>query len=344
MGVWEGIFKGSEAADARKERDKDFALKTKIFDENKRMGRLDSLSKYVSTYQKESGGSSFTGTGKKVASLQGADHYINILSDMGIDPDAIARVAGTGARNLQSVTKLLSDAQTKHISEYGTDVEPPLAQYNLALANAVLTQPSGPTIDMDKVSKMFGIELSEYELAMITPGAPAPDFTIRPGDLNIVENLDITKLPKIIEAAGINLVATATQQIKKIQEASMEPGDDEASRAINVFLTGRIGEIQSALGVAQGNSKNHVPLISLFGNKFMNTIINSDPSYAKAAKMDKIPRAYTQASEGSIIDVSTNEYGPQILTYLKEKNLLPIGTRLKVSVQGQIVDEVYTGG
>jgi len=335
MGVWEGIFKGGEAADAKKERDRDFALKTKIFDENKRMGRLDSLSKYVSTYQNESGGSSFTGKGKKVASLQGADHYINILSDMGIDPDAIARVAGTGARNLQSVTKLLSDAQASHISEYGTNVEPPLEQYNLALANAVLTQPSGPTIDMDKVSKMFGIELSEYELAMITPGAPAPALTIRSGDLNIVPALSFKDLPAATKAVGMEVIRNAQGELKKYQDTigQSPSGDTE----VNKWLTARVGQIQSGISNATGDIPILTDLFDLFGNSYASQYIESQPVLNNAVKMGQFPKSYAEAAARPDIDLTVpitgignlSEHGFKIYNYLMQNDLVPIGTRIK---------------
>jgi len=335
MGVWEGIFKGGEAADAKKERDRDFALKTKIFDENKRMGRLDSLSKYVSTYQNESGGSSFTGKGKKVASLQGADHYINILSDMGIDPDAIARVAGTGARNLQSVTKLLSDAQASHISEYGTNVEPPLEQYNLALENAVLTQPSGPKIDMDKVAEMFDIQLSKSELAIITPGARAPALTIRSGDLNIVPALSFKDLPAATKAVGMEVIRNAQGELKKYQDTigQSPSGDTE----VNKWLTARVGQIQSGISNATGDIPILTDLFDLFGNSYASQYIESQPVLNNAVKMGQFPKSYAEAAARPDIDLTVpitgignlSEHGFKIYNYLMQNDLVPIGTRIK---------------
>ena len=335
MGVWEGIFKGGEAADAKKERDRDFALKTKMFDEKRRMGRLDSLSKYVSTYQNESGGSSFTGTGKKVASLQGSEHYISILSDMGIDQDAIARVAGTGARNLQSVTKLLSNAQASHISEYGTNVEPPLEQYNLALENAVLTQPSGPKIDMDKVAEMFDIQLSKSELAIITPGARAPALTIRSGDLNIVPALSFKDLPAATKAVGMEVILNAQRELKKYQDTigQSPSGDTE----VNKWLTARVGQIQSGISNATGDIPILTDLFDLFGNSYASQYIESQPVLNNAVKMGQFPKSYAEAAARPDIDLTVpitgignlSEHGAKIYNYLMQNNLVPIGTKIK---------------
>jgi len=254
MGVWEGIFKGSEAADARKERDKDFALKTKIFDENKRMGRLDSLSKYVSTYQNESGGSSFTGTGKKVASLQGSEHYINILSDMGIDQDAIERVAGTGARNLQSVVTQLSGAAETFLKNNGRDAPLPLDIFNTAISGAILTQPSGPTIDMDEVQKAFGIELSQSELLMIKPAERAPSLTMKPGALTITQVASLEDLGRIDKqgiqysvSLGNSELAKLTKRSAQLVTLSEQGALDDVTTAEQAWVTQRMTEVQGAI-------------------------------------------------------------------------------------------------
>ena len=288
MGVWEGIFKGSEAADARKERDKDFALKTKIFDENKRMGRLDSLSKYVSTYQNESGGSSFTGTGKKVASLQGADHYINILSDMGIDQDAIARVAGTGARNLQSVVTELSGAAETFLKNNGRDAPLPLDIFNTAISGAILTQPSGPTIDMDKVQKAFGIELSQSELLMIKPAKRAPSLTMKPGALTITQVASLEDLGRIDKqgiqysvSLGNSELAKLTKRSAQLVTLSEQGALDDVTTAEQAWVTQRMTEVQGAISSVK-DGDNFLPIASLYGTEFIQNVMSSYPSFKNA--------------------------------------------------------------
>ena len=288
MGVWEGIFKGSEAADARKERDKDFALKTKIFDENKRMGRLDSLSKYVSTYQNESGGSSFTGKGKKVASLQGSEHYINILSDMGIDQDAIERVAGTGARNLQSVVTQLSGAAETFLKNNGRDAPLPLDIFNTAISGAILTQPSGPTIDMDEVQKAFGIELSQSELLMIKPAERAPSLTMKPGALTITQVASLEDLGRIDKqgiqysvSLGNSELAKLTKRSAQLVTLSEQGALDDVTTAEQAWVTQRMTEVQGAISSVK-DGDNFLPIASLYGTEFIQNVMSSYPSFKNA--------------------------------------------------------------
>ena len=288
MGVWEGIFKGSEAADARKERDKDFALKTKMFDEKRRMGRLDSLSKYVSTYQNESGGSSFTGKGKKVASLQGSEHYINILSDMGIDQDAIARVAGTGARNLQSVVTELSGAAETFLKNNGRDAPLPLDIFNTAISGAILTQPSGPTIDMDKVQKAFGIELSQSELLMIKPAKRAPSFTMKPGALTITQVASLEDLGRIDKqgiqysvSLGNSELAKLTKRSAQLVTLSEQGALDDVTTAEQAWVTQRMTEVQGAISSVK-DGDNFLPIASLYGTEFIQNVMSSYPSFKNA--------------------------------------------------------------
>jgi len=288
MGVWEGIFKGGEAADAKKERDRDFALKTKIFDENKRMGRLDSLSKYVSTYQNESGGSSFTGTGKKVASLQGSEHYISILSDMGIDQDAIARVAGTGARNLQSVVTELSGAAETFLKNNGRDAPLPLDIFNTAISGAILTQPSGPTIDMDKVQKAFGIELSQSELLMIKPAKRAPSLTMKPGALTITQVASLEDLGRIDKqgiqysvSLGNSELAKLTKRSAQLVTLSEQGALDDVTTAEQAWVTQRMTEVQGAISSVK-DGDNFLPIASLYGTEFIQNVMSSYPSFKNA--------------------------------------------------------------
>jgi len=288
MGVWEGIFKGSEAADARKERDKDFALKTKMFDEKRRMGRLDSLSKYVSTYQNESGGSSFTGKGKKVASLQGSEHYINILSDMGIDQDAIARVAGTGARNLQSVVTELSGAAETFLKNNGRDAPLPLDIFNTAISGAILTQPSGPTIDMDKVQKAFGIELSQSELLMIKPAKRAPSLTMKPGALTITQVASLEDLGRIDKqgiqysvSLGNSELAKLTKRSAQLVTLSEQGALDDVTTAEQAWVTQRMTEVQGAISSVK-DGDNFLPIASLYGTEFIQNVMSSYPSFKNA--------------------------------------------------------------
>ena len=288
MGVWEGIFKGSEAADARKERDKDFALKTKMFDEKRRMGRLDSLSKYVSTYQNESGGSSFTGKGKKVASLQGSEHYINILSDMGIDPDAITRVAGTGARNLQSVVTQLSGAAETFLKNNGRDAPLPLDIFNTAISGAILTQPSGPTIDMDKVQKAFGIELSQSELLMIKPAKRAPSLTMKPGALTITQVASLEDLGRIDKqgiqysvSLGNSELAKLTKRSAQLVTLSEQGALDDVTTAEQAWVTQRMTEVQGAISSVK-DGDNFLPIASLYGTEFIQNVMSSYPSFKNA--------------------------------------------------------------
>ena len=288
MGVWEGIFKGGEAADAKKERDRGFALKTKIFDENKRMGRLDSLSKYVSTYQNESGGSSFTGKGKKVASLQGSEHYINILSDMGIDQDAIARVAGTGARNLQSVVTELSGAAETFLKNNGRDAPLPLDIFNTAISGAILTQPSGPTIDMDKVQKAFGIELSQSELLMIKPAKRAPSLTMKPGALTITQVASLEDLGRIDKqgiqysvSLGNSELAKLTKRSAQLVTLSEQGALDDVTTAEQAWVTQRMTEVQGAISSVK-DGDNFLPIASLYGTEFIQNVMSSYPSFKNA--------------------------------------------------------------
>lgn len=288
MGVWEGIFKGSEAADARKERDKDFALKTKMFDEKRRMGRLDSLSKYVSTYQNESGGSSFTGKGKKVASLQGSEHYINILSDMGIDQDAIARVAGTGARNLQSVVTELSGAAETFLKNNGRDAPLPLDIFNTAISGAILTQPSGPTIDMDEVQKAFGIELSQSELLMIKPAKRAPSLTMKPGALTITQVASLEDLGRIDKqgiqysvSLGNSELAKLTKRSAQLVTLSEQGALDDVTTAEQAWVTQRMTEVQGAISSVK-DGDNFLPIASLYGTEFIQNVMSSYPSFKNA--------------------------------------------------------------
>ena len=288
MGVWEGIFKGGEAADAKKERDRDFALKTKMFDEKRRMGRLDSLSKYVSTYQNESGGSSFTGKGKKVASLQGSEHYINILSDMGIDQDAIARVAGTGARNLQSVVTQLSDAAETFLKNNGRDAPLPLDIFNTAISGAILTQPSGPTIDMDKVQKAFGIELSQSELLMIKSPERAPSFTMKPGALTITQVASLEDLGRIDKqgiqysvSLGNSELAKLTKRSAQLVTLSEQGALDDVTTAEQAWVTQRMTEVQGAISSVK-DGDNFLPIASLYGTEFIQNVMSSYPSFKNA--------------------------------------------------------------
>jgi len=288
MGVWEGIFKGGEAADAKKERDRDFALKTKMFDEKRRMGRLDSLSKYVSTYQNESGGSSFTGKGKKVASLQGSEHYINILSDMGIDQDAIARVAGTGARNLQSVVTELSGAAETFLKNNGRDAPLPLDIFNTAISGAILTQPSGPTIDMDKVQKAFGIELSQSELLMIKPAKRAPSLTMKPGALTITQVASLEDLGRIDKqgiqysvSLGNSELAKLTKRSAQLVTLSEQGALDDVTTAEQAWVTQRMTEVQGAISSVK-DGDNFLPIASLYGTEFIQNVMSSYPSFKNA--------------------------------------------------------------
>tara|TARA_R110000851_G_scaffold29795_2_gene81643 strand:- start:1005 stop:2081 length:1077 start_codon:yes stop_codon:yes gene_type:complete len=338
---YSGILDGIMAADAanradderksnqekydkdQERQDKLWTMQEQKFKADKRLNSLELLTKYVGKHQNQSDSS---GGGKKVASLETPEHYIKILSTIGINEDAISRVAGTGAKNLKSVVTQLSGAIETFLKNNGRDAPLPLDIFNEAISGAILTQPTGPTIDMDKVQDVFNIELSAIELLMITPDLDSPSFTIKPGALAITPIASLEDLGKLDKQGIQYSVSLGNAELDKLTKRSAqlvtlskEGALDDVTMAEQAWVTQRMTEVQGAIASVK-DGDNFFPIASLYGTDFMQNVMNSYPGFENAPinpawKAEAVPMTVpNRAVAQRLLDIGILKVGTEIIS------------------------------
>ena len=292
MGMWQGIRNARVESRERKAQEEAQAKLDALNSENMRLKKVSMLAKYASKH-----GSSFTGGDYQVASKSGSkvpvkssQHYIDILEGFGIQDDLIAKSAGYGPKNLKMITERLQQTQTKHQGLYGKNSEKPVDLYNDALESLIVTQRNNPTFDVTKYEKLFDVKLTDVETLMITPQTNQyPDITFATDSLYLQEKSTQAELTAADKRGVEFSLSRATQEMSRLNKRASEilsiseqtEGNlPDAIQAEKTWIENRRVEVSTAL--ADNKDGNFAPLAYLYGNNFMQEIMQYDPKLRDA--------------------------------------------------------------
>ena len=292
MGMWQGIRNAMVESRERKAQEEAQAKLDALNSENMRLKKVSMLAKYASKH-----GSSFTGGDYQVASKSGSkvpvkssQHYIDILEGFGIQDDLIAKSAGYGPKNLKMITERLQQTQTKHQGLYGKNSEKPVDLYNDALESLIVTQRNNPTFDVTKYEKLFDVKLTDVETLMITPQTNQyPDITFATDSLYLQEKSTQAELTAADKRGVEFSLSRATQEMSRLNKRASEilsiseqtEGNlPDAIQAEKTWIENRRVEVSTAL--ADNKDGNFAPLAYLYGNNFMQEIMQYDPKLRDA--------------------------------------------------------------
>ena len=292
MGMWQGIRNARVEIRERKAQEEAQAKLDALNSENMRLKKVSMLAKYASKH-----GSSFTGGDYQVASKSGSkvpvkssQHYIDILEGFGIQDDLIAKSAGYGPKNLKMITERLQQTQTKHQGLYGKNSEKPVDLYNDALESLIVTQRNNPTFDVTKYEKLFDVKLTDVETLMITPQTNQyPDITFATDSLYLQEKSTQAELTAADKRGVEFSLSRATQEMSRLNKRASEilsiseqtEGNlPDAIQAEKTWIENRRVEVSTAL--ADNKDGNFAPLAYLYGNNFMQEIMQYDPKLRDA--------------------------------------------------------------
>ena len=292
MGMWQGIRNSMVEGRERKAQEEAQAKLDALNSENMRLKKVSMLAKYASKH-----GSSFTGGDYQVASKSGSkvpvkssQHYIDILEGFGIQDDLIAKSAGYGPKNLKMITERLQQTQIKHQKLYGKNSEKPVDLYNDALESLIVTQRNNPTFDVTKYEKLFDVKLTDVETLMITPQTNQyPDITFATDSLYLQEKSTQAELTAADKRGVEFSLSRATQEMSRLNKRASEilsiseqtEGNlPDAIQAEKTWIENRRVEVSTAL--ADNKDGNFAPLAYLYGNNFMQEIMQYDPKLRDA--------------------------------------------------------------
>jgi hypothetical protein len=292
MGMWQGIRNAMVESRERKAQEEAQAKLDALNSENMRLKKVSMLAKYASKH-----GSSFTGGDYQVASKSGSkvpvkssQHYIDILEGFGIQDDLIAKSAGYGPKNLKMITERLQQTQIKHQGLYGKNSEKPVDLYNDALESLIVTQRNNPTFDVTKYEKLFDVKLTDVETLMITPQTNQyPDITFATDSLYLQEKSTQAELTAADKRGVEFSLSRATQEMSRLNKRASEilsiseqtEGNlPDAIQAEKTWIENRRVEVSTAL--ADNKDGNFAPLAYLYGNNFMQEIMQYDPKLRDA--------------------------------------------------------------
>jgi len=292
MGMWQGIRNARVEIRERKAQEEAQAKLDALNSENMRLKKVSMLAKYASKH-----GSSFTGGDYQVASKSGSkvpvkssQHYIDILEGFGIQDDLIAKSAGYGPKNLKMITERLQQTQIKHQGLYGKNSEKPVDLYNDALESLIVTQRNNPTFDVTKYEKLFDVKLTDVETLMITPQTNQyPDITFATDSLYLQEKSTQAELTAADKRGVEFSLSRATQEMSRLNKRASEilsiseqtEGNlPDAIQAEKTWIENRRVEVSTAL--ADNKDGNFAPLAYLYGNNFMQEIMQYDPKLRDA--------------------------------------------------------------
>lgn len=292
MGMWQGIALSLEGKRERKIQEEAQAKLDALNSENMRLKKVEMLAKYANKH-----GSSFAGGDYQVASksggkvpLKSSQHYINILEDLDINDELIAKAAGYGPRNLRMITERLKKTNTKHQGLYGKNSEKPTELYNDALESLIVTQRNSPTFDITKYEELFDVKLTDVEKLMITPQTNQyPDISFSPDSLYLTEKSTFADLAAVDKRGVEFSLSRATQEMSRLNKRASEilsiseqTGGNLSDniQAEKTWIENRMVEVSEAL--AENKDGNFAPLAYLYGNSFIQEIINYDPKLQNA--------------------------------------------------------------
>jgi len=289
MGMAQGLLNAYKANEQRDKEEEAQAKLDALNSENMRLKKVDMLAKYAAKH--------FTGGGYQVASKSGgkmpvksSQHYINILEQFGIQEDLIAQSAGYGPRNLRMIADKLQKTQVKYQETYGKNSKLPVDLYNDALESLIVTQRNSPTFDITKYEELFDVKLTDVEKLMITPQTNQyPDVAFAPGDLYIQPKATQADL-SAADKRGVEFsLSRATQEMfalnkrtSEILKISEQTGGNlsDTIQAEKTWIENRIVEVSEA--ISDNKDGNFAPLAYLYGNNFMQEIIQYDPKLQNA--------------------------------------------------------------
>jgi len=292
MGMWQGIRNARVEIRERKAQEEAQAKLDALNSENMRLKKVSMLAKYASKH-----GSSFTGGDYQVASKSGSkvpvkssQHYIDILEGFGIQDDLIAKSAGYGPKNLKMITERLQQTQIKHQGLYGKNSEKPVDLYNDALESLIVTQRNNPTFDVTKYEKLFDVKLTDVETLMITPQTNQyPDITFATDSLYLQEKSTQAEL-SAADKRGVEFsLSQATQEMSRLNKRASEilsiseqTGGNLSDdiQAEKTWIENRMVEVSEAL--SDNKDGDFAPLAYLYGNNFMQEIMQYDPKLRDA--------------------------------------------------------------
>jgi len=312
MGKWAGIAEGIETTEVRKEKELAQAKLDAQYDEGMRLKKVGMLAKYASKH-----GSSFTGgdyqtasAGSNKVSLKSSNHYINLLSSLDIKDELITQAAGYGPKNLKMITERFQKTQAKHQELYGKNSEMPTQLYNDALESLIITQRKNPIFDITKYEELFDVKLTEVETLMITPQTNRyPDISFAPNSLYLTEKSTQAELATVDKRGVEFSLSRATQEMSRLNKRASEilsiseqTGGNLSDdiQAEKTWIENRMVEVSAAL--ADNKDGDFAPLAYLYGNNFIQEIINYDPKLQNAP----LNPAFTE-QRGTTISVPNRE-------------------------------------
>ena len=333
MGMWQGILQGYKNVKDRKRQEEAEAKLDALNSENMRLKKLDMALKYSHKRAVSSSGRSITRNTEGPT----VEHSLAELAALDIPDDIIVKVAGGGSQDLAKLVQEFKNTVKTHKEEYGDAPMAPEMFIN-ALQTAVITQPKKVGVDIDEVLNLFKVEATEAERAMFpAPVVPRQRVTLRPGSLTVVPALKPADLTKALQAISTNVVINAVEELNKLKNVKRDETLQTVDPEINTWLTNRIGQVESALARAQGDTPILTDLFGLYGNSYASQYIESQPVLKNAVQMSQFPEQYAAAAARPDLDLSKNqigesatpEYGRKILVYLLENKLVPVGTNVK---------------
>ena len=291
MGMWQGIALSLEGKRERKIQEEAQAKLDALNSENMRLKKVEMLAKYANKH-----GSSFAG-GDYVASksggkvpLKSSQHYINILEDLDINDELITKAAGYGPRNLRMITERIQKTNTKHQGLYGKNSEKPTELYNDALESLIVTQRNSPTFDITKYEELFDVKLTDVEKLMITPQTNQyPDISFSPDSLYLTGKSTFADLAAVDKRGVEFSLSRATQEMSRLNKRASEilsiseqTGGNLSDdiQAEKTWIENRMVEVSEAL--AENKDGNFAPLAYLYGNNYIQEVINYDPKLQNA--------------------------------------------------------------
>lgn len=216
--------------------------------------------------------------GIALKTLQSPNHY-------GLDDEILAPIIASGDK--EGPAKLLNQLEKQRLRyENELGIQMPQTVVQEIVQSAITTQPVGRKIDFKKIEEYIGREMDDLYKAVLTAQetkagqvfVPEPSFAERPGPedidkfeqravkFNITRAAEETRMlqKKVSELQGISETTSLTTQ----QQLELD------------WLTSRLVQVQEAIQANQDD--NVVPIVGLYGNTYIDQLIEYYPNFKEA--------------------------------------------------------------
>jgi len=335
-GMWQGLLAGykdvEEKSAAREAKEQELL--------EKRKGLALKIAALRGTNSFTGGTSGTTSEGSTGGGSTGGsiEHQAQVLkSQFGVSDDAIARVAGTaGATGLNQAFEILERTRQR-FSDLGQPM-PEDVVTNL-FDSAVLTGAPEDDLDFGKLEEYIGGALDPLERELLTVSRsstgqayfPEPSVLEPPKveDLDRIEQraVSASRQKATIEIRNLN---NALNNIQRTEASETDPNALAELAETKSWIIDRQARVQDAFKSAEGEGGNPFGLVNLYGNEFLQQMLESDPRLsggvlspifqetrsATPKRVDSLPQLRNLARLGvigvgdtvEILDPATGEY------------------------------------